>query len=144
MNKRIKKKKAKQALQREQERLAQELAQLTPEQLEEVWNTVTIAFRKIGKSIAYIFDGLVEFFKNLEGTFESIEQQRTIQPRPRTVQVQRYRAGYLDKKSRTHVQQRGRNCRKSWRRYQQANRKHGHQTKHRCPTKKPRAFQRNS
>ena len=73
MNKRIKKKKAKQALQREQERLAQELAQLTPEQLEEVWNTVTIAFRKIGKSIAYIFDGLVEFFKNLEGTFESIE-----------------------------------------------------------------------
>lgn len=140
MNKRIKKKKAKQALLREQERLAQELAQLSPE---DIVRTINQGFQEIGKVIAYIFDGLVEFFKNLEETFESIEQQGTIQPRPRTVQVQRYRAGYLDKKSRAHVQQWGRNCGKSWRRYQQANRKHGHQTKHRRSTKKPRAIQRN-
>ena len=143
MNKRIKKKKAKQALQREQERLAQELDQLTPDILEEVTRTINQVCQELGKAIAYCFDGLVEFFKILEVTFESIEQQGTIQPRPRTVQVQRYRAGYLDKKSRAHVQQWGRNCRKSWRRYQQANRKHGHQIKHRRSTKKPRAVQRN-
>lgn len=143
MNKRIKKKKAKLSLQREQEILAQEMAQLTSEQLECITRTINQVFHELGKAIAYCFDGLVEFFKNLEGTFESIEQQRTIQPRPRTVQVQRYRAGYLDKKSGAHVQQWGRNCRKSWRRYQQANRKHGHQTKHRRSTKKPRAVQRN-
>ena len=40
MNKRIKKKKAKQALLREQERLAQELAQLSPEELEELVRTI--------------------------------------------------------------------------------------------------------
>lgn len=49
MNKRIKKK-AKQALLREQE---------------------------IGKVIAYIFDVLVDFFKNLEVTIEETERQRT-------------------------------------------------------------------
>ena len=40
MNKRIKKKKAKQAIQREQERLAQELDQLIPDILEEVTRTI--------------------------------------------------------------------------------------------------------
>lgn len=143
MNKRIKKKKAKQALLREQERLAQELAQLSPEELEELARIVRKGFHEISKVIAYIFDGLIAFFKNMEESFESIEQQGTIQSRPRALQVQRHRQSHLGKKSGAHVQQWGRNCRKSWRRYQQANRKHGHQTKHRRSTKKPRAIQRN-
>lgn len=105
MNKRIKKKKAKQALLREQERLAQELAQLNPEELEDIVRTVRQGFKNIARTLASIFDGLAAFFKNMEESFENIEQQGTIQPRPRTVQVQRYRAGYLDKKSRAHVQQ---------------------------------------
>lgn len=73
MNKRIKKKKAKQALLHEQERLAQELAQLSPEELENLARIVSQGFQEIGKAIAYIFDGLVDFFKNLEVTFEETE-----------------------------------------------------------------------
>lgn len=63
MNKRIKKKKAKQALLREQERLAQELAQLSPEELEELVRIVRKGFHEISKVIAYIFDGLIAFLK---------------------------------------------------------------------------------
>ena len=143
MNKKIKKKKAKQDLQRDQERVNQELAKLSPEELEDLVRTINQVLQEIGKVIAYIFDGLVDFFKNMEESFESIEQQGTIQSRPRALQVQRHRQSHLGKKSGAHVQQWGRNCRKSWRRYQQANRKHGHQTKHRRSTKKPRAIQRN-
>lgn len=73
MNKRIKKKKAKQALLREQERLAQELDQLSPEELENLARTINQGLQEIGKIIAYIFDGLVDFFKNLEVTFEETE-----------------------------------------------------------------------
>lgn len=91
MNKRIKKKKkAKQALLREQERLAQELAQLSPEELEDLARTINQVLQEIGKVIAYIFDGLIAFFKNMEESFESIEQQGTIQSRPRALQVQRH------------------------------------------------------
>ena len=77
MNKRIKKKKAKQALLHEQERLAQELAQLSPEELEDIVRTINQGFQEIGKVIAYIFDVLVDFFKNLEVTIEETERQRT-------------------------------------------------------------------
>ena len=62
MNKRIKKKKAKQALQHEQERLAQKLAKLSPEELARI---VGKGFHEISKVIAYIFDGLIAFFKNM-------------------------------------------------------------------------------
>lgn len=89
MNKRIKKKKAKQDLQREQERLAQELDQLTPDILEEVTRTINQVCQELGKAIAYCFDGLVEFFKILEVTFEEIEQQGASTTGPRTIQVQR-------------------------------------------------------
>ena len=77
MNKRIKKKKAKQTLLREQERLAQELAQLSPEELEDIVRIINQGLQEIGKAIAYIFDGLVDFFKNLEVTIEETERQRT-------------------------------------------------------------------
>ncbi len=143
MNKRIKKKKAKQALQREQERLAQEMTQLTPEHFEEVIRVINQSFHEISKVIACFVDGLSAFFKNLEVSFESIEQQGVIQPRPRTIQVQGHRQSHLGKKSRAHVKQRRGKGRQSWRRYQQANRKYSHQTKHRCSAKKPRTIQRN-
>lgn len=77
MNKRIKKKRAKQALQRDQEQLAQELAQLNPEQVADAIRTINKAFQEIGRAIAYIFDGLIVFFKNLEVTIEETERQRT-------------------------------------------------------------------
>lgn len=66
MNKRIKKKKAKQALQREQERLNQELALLSPEELEELARAVKQVFKSMARTLASIFDGLAAFFKDLD------------------------------------------------------------------------------
>lgn len=123
MNKRIKKKKAKQALQREQERLAQELAQLTPEQFEEVRNTVTIAIRKTGKTIDYIFDVLVAFFKNLEVTIEETERQRTQNARRGIVQVPRYPANHRFTKTGVD-NKKSRQPRRSFNRNQQTYRNH--------------------
>ena len=66
MNKRIKKKKAKQALQREQERLNQELAQLSPEELEELARAVKQGVKNMARTLASIFDGLAAFFKGFD------------------------------------------------------------------------------
>ena len=94
MNKRIKQKKAKQALQHEQERLAQELAQLTPEQLADIQNAISQAFYEVGKALGNVLEGLVAFFKNLEVKIEETEQQRTQNARRGTVQVPRYPANH--------------------------------------------------
>lgn len=64
MNKRIKKKKAKQALQREQEKLAQELANLGPEKLEALARAVKQVLKNMARTLASIFDGLAAFFKD--------------------------------------------------------------------------------
>ncbi|MEQ5929126.1 hypothetical protein QQY75_02560 [Streptococcus suis] len=98
MKKRIKKKKAKQARQRELEQLEHELAKLSPEQLEDVIAVIKQALSEIAKAIGYVFNGLVEVIKKMEVELEGIEQQRAVQLRPRTVQVQKYRKGYLGKK----------------------------------------------
>jgi len=66
MNKRIKKKKAKQALLRDQERLAQEMAQLSPEELEEFARTVREGFKNIARALASFFDGLAAVFKSFD------------------------------------------------------------------------------
>ena len=66
MNKRIKKKKAKQALLREQERLAQEVAQLSPEELEELVRTIREGFKNIARALASFFDGLAAVFKSFD------------------------------------------------------------------------------
>lgn len=66
MNKRIKKKKAKQALLRDQERLAQELAQLSPEELEELARAVKQVFKSMARTLASIFDGLAALFKGFD------------------------------------------------------------------------------
>lgn len=66
MNKRIKKKKAKQALQGEQERVNQELAKLSPEELEDLVRTIREGFKNMGRALASIFDGLAAFFKSFD------------------------------------------------------------------------------
>lgn len=66
MNKRIKKKKAKQALQREQERLAQEAAELSPEELEDLARTIREGFKNLARTLASFFDGLATFFKSFD------------------------------------------------------------------------------
>lgn len=64
MNKRIKKKKAKQALLREQERLAQEVAQLSPEELEALARAVKQVLKNMARTLASIFEGMAAFFKD--------------------------------------------------------------------------------
>lgn len=64
MNKRIKKKKAKQTRQQELEQLEQELAKLSPEQVADIHNTISQAFYEFGKALGNVLDGLVAFFKN--------------------------------------------------------------------------------
>lgn len=66
MNKRIKKKKAKQALLREREILAQEVAQLSPAELEELARTVRQGFKNIARTLASIFEDLAAFFKGFD------------------------------------------------------------------------------
>ena len=66
MNKRIKKKKAKQALLRDQERLAQEVAQLSPEEVEELARAVKQGLKNMARTLASIFDGLAAFFKGFD------------------------------------------------------------------------------
>ena len=102
MNKRIKKKKAKQAeLQRQQEleQLEQELAKLSPEQLADIQNTISQVFYEFGKALGNALEGLVEFFKNLEVTFEETERQRTQNARRGIVQVPRYPANHRSTKT---------------------------------------------
>ena len=89
MNKRIKKKKAKQAQQQELEQLEQELAKPCPEQVADIHNTISQAFYEFGKALGNTLDGLATFFKDLEVTFEEIEQQGASTTGPRTIQVQR-------------------------------------------------------
>ena len=113
MNKRIKKKKAKQAQQQELEHLEQELAKPSPEQVADIHNTISQAFYEFGKALGnaleglveffknleVTFEGLVEFFKNLEVTFEETEQQGTSTTGPRTIQVPRYPANHRSTKT---------------------------------------------
>ena len=102
MNKRIKKKKAKQAeLQRQQEleQLELELRKLSPEQLADIQNTISQVFYEFGKALGNVLEGLVEFFKNLEVTFEETEQQGTSTTGPRTIQVPRYPANHRSTKT---------------------------------------------
>jgi hypothetical protein len=66
MNKRIKKKKAKQAILREQERLAQELAHLSPEELEDLVRAIRKGLKNIFRALASCFDDLATFFKSFD------------------------------------------------------------------------------
>lgn len=123
MNKRIKKKKAKQARQQELEQLEQELAKLSPEQLADIQNAINQAFHEFGKALGNVLEGLVTFFKNLEVTFEEIEQQGASTTGPRIIQVQRNPTYDRFTQTRTH-NKKSRHSRWSFNRNQQAHRNH--------------------
>jgi hypothetical protein len=123
MNKRIKKKKAKQACQLELEQLEQELAKLSPEQLADIQNAISQAFYEIRKALGNAIDVLVTFFNNLEVTFEEIEQQGTSTTGPRTIQVPRYPANHRVTQARANYQK-PRQPRWDFNRNQQTNRNH--------------------
>ena len=128
MNKRIKKKKAKQALQQELEQLEQELAKLSPEQVADTQNTISQAFYELGKFLGNAIDGLVTFFKNLEVTIEEIEQQGTSTTGPRTIQVPRYPANHRSTKTGVD-NKKSRQPRRSFNRNQQTYRNRSYQAR---------------
>ncbi|CYZ52384.1 Uncharacterised protein [Streptococcus suis] len=66
MNKRIKKKKAKQAHQRELGQLEQELAKLSPEQLEAIADAISQAVQEIWTVISYFAENIAEALRRWE------------------------------------------------------------------------------
>ncbi|HEL1961484.1 TPA: hypothetical protein TYI36_001984 [Streptococcus suis] len=66
MNKRIKKKKAKQARQRELEQLEQELAKLSPEQVEALADAIGQAVQEVCKVIGYFAENIAEALRRWE------------------------------------------------------------------------------
>ena len=131
MNKRIKKKKAKQAeLQRQQEleQLEQELAKLSPEQLADTQNTITQAFYEFRKALGNAIEGLAAFFKNLEVKFEETERQRTQNVRRGIVQVPRYPANHRFTKTGVD-NKKSRQSRRSFNRNQQTYRNRSYQAR---------------
>ncbi len=128
MNKRIKKKKAKQAQQLELEQLEQELAKLSPEQLVDIQNAISQVFYEFGKALGNALEGLVEFFKNLEVTFEETEQQGTSTTGPRTIQVPRYPTNHRFTQAGANYQK-PRQPRRDFNRNQQTYRNHRGQTR---------------
>lgn len=98
MNKRIKKKKARQALQREQELLEQELSKLSPSDLKELSEVVSQVVRGLSQAIIQVSEALagtiVSISKIWEGIIEETERQRTQNARRGIVQVPRYPANH--------------------------------------------------
>lgn len=138
MNKRIRKKKAKQELQQRNPDSLQLVEILSQTDTEYIRKTLNHIAKTINKAITEISIIFAEFCKNLEENFEEFNKQRIIQSRSRTVQVQRNRKSHLVAKSRAHGKKRRRDYWKQKRCNKQTNRKYCHQVKYRRPIKKPR------
>ena len=133
MNKRIKKKKAKQARQQELEQLELELRKLSPEQLADIQNTISQVFYELGKALGNVLEVLVAFFKNLEVTnleviIEETERQRTQNARRGTIQVPRYPANHRSTKTGVD-NKKSRQPRRSFNRNQQTYRNRSYQAR---------------
>ncbi|CZA70770.1 hypothetical protein [Streptococcus suis] len=127
MNKRIKKKKARQALQREKELLEQELPKLSPSELEELSEVASQIVREFSQAIIQFSETLagtiVSISKILEGIIEETERQRTQNARRGTVQVPRYPANHRFTKARVD-NKKSRQPMRSFNRNQQTHRNH--------------------
>lgn len=97
MNKRIRKKKAKQALERQQEQFNQALEKFDPQTIQIAFQETAKLFRAIGKSLEIAFANIRQLLEAIteklqqEDFSEKIRQQGTSATRQRTFQVQRLR-----------------------------------------------------
>lgn len=73
MNRRIKKKKAKQLAQKKQIELENKLRKLSQEEIEVLSRMIKQIVSDISKAFSQMFDNLFTFFKNLEVEVEKIE-----------------------------------------------------------------------
>lgn len=100
MNRRIKKKKAKQLAQKKQIELENKLRKLSQEEIEAIAKMINQAFSNIRKAFSQMFDNLFTFFKNLEVEIEKIERRRTQNVRQRTFQISKHSTHNRLKKAR--------------------------------------------
>ena len=90
MNRRIKKKKAKQLAQKKQIELENKLRKLSPEEIEVLSRMIKQIVSDISKAFSQIFDSLFNYFKNSEVEFEEIERRRPQNVRQRTFQISKH------------------------------------------------------
>ena len=90
MNRRIKKKKAKQLAQKKQIELENKLRKLSQEEIEAITKMINQAVSNIRKAFSQIFDNLFIFFKNLEVDIEKIERRRPQNIGQRTFQIPKH------------------------------------------------------
>ena len=76
MNRRIKKKKAKQLAQKKQLELENKLIKLSQEEIEVLSRMIKQIVSDISKAFSKIFDSLFNYLENLEVKFEEIERRR--------------------------------------------------------------------
>lgn len=87
MNKRIKKKKAKQLAQKKQIELENKLRKLSQEEIEVLSRMIKQIVSDISKAFSKMFDNLFNYLENSEVKFEEIERRRPQNIRQRTFQV---------------------------------------------------------
>ena len=90
MNRRIKKKKAKQLAQKKQIELENKLRKLSPEEIEVLSRMIKQIVSDISKAFSQMFDSLFNYFKNSEVEFEEIERRRPQNIRQRTFQISKH------------------------------------------------------
>ena len=87
MNRRIKKKKAKQLAQKKQIELENKLRKLSQEEIEVLSRMIKQIVSDISKAFSKMFDSLFNYLENSEVKFEEIERRRPQNIRQRTFQV---------------------------------------------------------
>nr|DAD90782.1 MAG TPA: hypothetical protein [Siphoviridae sp. ctUJH1] len=90
MNRRIKKKKAKQLVQKKQIELENKLRKLSQEEIEVLSRMIKQIVSDISKAFSQMFDSLFNYFKNSEVEFEEIERRRPQNVRQRTFQISKH------------------------------------------------------
>ena len=87
MNRRIKKKKAKQLAQKKQIELENKLIKLSQEEIEVLSRMIQQILSDISKALSKMFDSLFNYLENSEVKFEEIKRRRPQNIRQRTFQI---------------------------------------------------------
>nr|DAW54385.1 MAG TPA: hypothetical protein [Caudoviricetes sp.] len=90
MNKRIKKKKAKQLAQKKQLELENKLIKLSQKEIEVLSRMIKQIVSDISKAFSKMFDSLFNYLENSEVKFEEIERRRPQNIRQRTFQIPKH------------------------------------------------------
>lgn len=128
MNRRIKKKKAKQLAQKKQIELENKLRKLSPEEIEVLSRMIKQIVSDISKAFSQMLDSLFNYFKNSEVEFEEIERRRPQNVRQRTFQISKHSTDNRFEEARTR-NSKPRCSEWSWRRNKQTYRNYRNQNR---------------